>query len=53
MSVYKNGSNGDFGLKDVLTQIPYGFESLLVSENVWVSSGINFGLGGFKIGILG
>jgi len=53
VSVYKNGSNGDFDLKDVLAQLSYGFESLLVSENVWVNSRIKFGFGGFKIGILG
>ena len=47
------GQMGIFGLKDVLAQISYGFESLLVSENVWVNFGIKFGLGGFKIGILG
>ena len=49
----KMGQKGVFGLKDVLAQISYGFESLLVSENVWVNLGIKFGLGGFKIGILG
>ena len=53
MSVYKNGSNGNFDWKDVLAQISYGFESLFVSENVWVNLGIKFGLWGFKIGILG
>jgi len=34
VSVYKNGSNRDFDLKNVLAQISYGFEALLVSENV-------------------
>jgi len=51
--VYKNGSNGVFDLKDVLAQISYGFEALFVSENVWVNSGNQFGIEGFKIGILG
>jgi len=43
VSVYKNGSNGNFDSKDVLAQISYGFEALLVSENVWVNSGNQFG----------
>ena len=49
----QNGSNGDFCLKGVLTQILYGFEPLLMSGNVWVNFGNKFGLGGFKIGVLG
>jgi len=47
------GQMGIFDLKDVLAQISYGFELLLVSENVWENSGIKFGFWGFKIGILG
>jgi len=43
VSVYKNGSNGNFDWKDALAQISYGFETLLVSENVWVNSGNQFG----------
>jgi len=42
-----------FLFKGVLTQILYGFEPLLMSENVWVNFGNKFGLGGFKIGVLG
>jgi len=49
----KNGSNGDFCWDDVLVQVLYGFESLLVFINVWTNFGIKFGLRGFKIGILG
>jgi len=37
--VYKNGSNGVFELETVLAQISYGFEALLMPENVWVNSG--------------
>jgi len=43
VSVYKNGSNGNFDGKDVLAQISYGFEALLVYEKVWVNSGNQFG----------
>jgi len=49
----QNESNGDFCSKGVLTQILYGFEPLLMSGNVWINFGTKFGLGGFKIGILG
>jgi len=49
----QNGSNGDFCSKGVFTQILYGFEPLLMSENVWFNFRNKFGLGGFKIGVLG
>jgi len=47
------GQMGIFDLKDVLAQISYGFESLLVHGNILENPGIKFGFGGFKIGILG
>ena len=49
----QNGSNGDFCSKGVLTQMLYGFEPFLMPENVWVNFRNKFGLGGFKIGVLG
>jgi len=53
VSVCKNGSKWGFWFKGCLNSISYGFESLLGSENVWVNSGNQFGIEGFKIGILG
>ena len=38
---------------DVLVQVLYGFESLLMCINVLTNFEIKFGLRGFKIGILG
>ena len=39
----KMGQMGFLDLKDVLAQISYGFEALLVSEKGWVNSGNQFG----------